>query len=53
VWLDRAGRIVRTQATQKVTISQASRVAVEKSTTTLSNFGEATQIKAPTNLVGQ
>jgi hypothetical protein len=53
VWLDRAGRIVRTQATQKVTISQASRFAVEKSTTTLSDFGEAIQISAPTNLVGQ
>ena len=53
VWLDRAGRIVRTQATQKVTISQSSRVAVEKSTTTLSDFGEAMQISAPTNLVGQ
>ena len=53
VWLDRAGRIVRTEATQKVTISQASRVAVEKSTTTLSNFGEAIQISAPTNLVVQ
>ena len=53
VWLDRVGRIVRTQATQKVTISQASRVAVEKSTTTLSDFGETIQISAPTNLVGK
>lgn len=53
VWLDRAGRIVRTQATQKVTISPASRVAVETSTTTLSDFGETIQISAPTNLVGQ
>jgi hypothetical protein len=53
VWLDRAGRIVRTQATQKVTISQAPRIAVETSTTTLSDFGEVIQISAPTNLVGQ
>ena len=53
VWLDRAGRIVHTQATQKVTISQKSRVAVGKSTTTLSDFGEAIQISAPTNVVGQ
>ena len=53
VWLDQAGRIVRTQATRKVTISRASRVAVEKSTTTLSDFGEAVQISAPTNLAEQ
>ena len=53
VWLDRSGRIVRTQATQRVTISQASRLVIEQSTTTLSDFGEAVQISAPTNLVGQ
>lgn len=53
VWLDRAGRIVRTQATQETTSSQASQVVVEKSTTTLSDFGEAVQIDAPATSAGQ
>ena len=53
VWLDRAGRIVRTQATQKTTRSPASPVVVQNSMTTLSNFGEAVQITAPTSSTGQ
>jgi hypothetical protein len=53
VWLDRAGRILRTQATQEATSSQASRFVVEKSTTTLSDFGEAVRINAPSTSIGQ
>jgi hypothetical protein len=48
VWLDRAGRILRTQATEEITGSQAS---VERITTTLSNFGEAVQISAPSTSI--
>jgi len=53
VWLDRAGRIVRTQATQKTTRSPASPVVVQNSMTTLSNFGEAVQITAPASSTRQ
>lgn len=47
VWLDRAGRIVRTQATQVATSPQSPKGVVETSTTTLSDFGEPVQITAP------
>jgi len=53
VWLDRADRIVRTQATQETTSSQASHVVVENSTTTFSDFGEGVQINAPSTSTGQ
>jgi hypothetical protein len=52
-WLDRAGRIVRTQATQETSSSQGSQVVVEHSTTTLSDFGEVVQINAPSTSTGQ
>jgi len=52
VWLDRAGRIVRTQATQVTSSSVRSQVVVEQSTTTLSNFGEAVRISAPSSTTG-
>ncbi len=48
VWLDRAGRIVRTQATQVATSPQSPKGVVESSTTTLSDFGVPVQITAPT-----
>jgi hypothetical protein len=51
VWLDRAGRIVRTQATQTVTYSRSTRVVVERSETTLSDFGEPVEISAPSTSV--
>jgi len=55
VWLDGDGRIVRTQATQTITTSEASwrGRAVESSTTTLSDFGEPVQITAPSISSGQ
>jgi len=53
VWLDGAGRIVRTQATQETTSSPASPVVIEHSTTTLSAFGEPVQINAPSVSTGQ
>lgn len=53
VWLDHAGRIVRTQATQQTTLSQGSQIVIEHSTTTLSDFGEAVRISAPPSSRGQ
>ncbi len=52
VWLDRAGRIVRTQATMTVTQSRSAGSAVQSITTTLSDFGEAVQIVAPATSIG-
>jgi hypothetical protein len=53
VWLDGAGRIVRTQATQETTSSPTSPVVIEHSTTTLSAFVEPVQIDAPSVSTGQ
>lgn len=53
VWLDRSGRVVKTQATVRYSISPGSTVSVQTSTTTLSDFGEGVQITAPPHLIGE
>jgi len=51
VWLDSAGRIVRTSATVVASTSQRPGTVREVATTTLSAFGEPVHVVAPTGVV--
>lgn len=50
LWLDAAGRIVQTQATVTTTSSRQGGSSVERTTTTLSDFGKVVHIVAPTHV---
>jgi hypothetical protein len=52
VWLDGAGRIVRTQGTLRATSSRKSGSSVQRTTTTLSDFGKVVHIVAPAHTLG-